>query len=66
MVQNIRRLIKLPEVKHQVALGRSAIYQKVRSGEFPAPIKLGARAVAWDSDAVNAWVESRIGAGGVK
>ena len=66
-VQNIsnnsgRRFLRLAEVKHQVGLGRSAIYQKVKAGEFPAPISLGARAVAWTSDSISAWMDERIAA----
>lgn len=64
-VQNVsnnstHRFLRLAEVKHQVGLGRSAIYQKVKTGEFPAPISLGARAVAWTSDSISAWMEERI------
>jgi prophage regulatory protein len=55
-----RRFLRLADVKQQVGLGRSAIYQKVKSGDFPAPVNLGARAVAWVSDEVDAWVDRRI------
>ncbi len=55
-----RRFLRLTDVKHQVGLGRSAIYDKVKRGEFPAPINLGARAVAWLSDDITAWMDARI------
>jgi prophage regulatory protein len=66
MQSTTRRFMRLHEVKHQVGLGRSAIYSKVKSGEFPSPIKLSknGRAVAWDSEAINSWIESRIEAAG--
>ena len=60
-----RRFLRLPEVKHQVGIGRTAIYQKIKSGEFPAPISLGPRAVGWTSDSIENWIESRIKAAGV-
>lgn len=60
MAQQPRRFLRLDEVKHQIGLGRSAIYQKVKSGEFPAPYSLGARAVGWLSEDVEAWIDSRI------
>ncbi len=49
-----RRFLRLPEVKHQVGLGRTAIYQKIKAGEFPAPYPLSknGRAVAWASDQI--------------
>ncbi len=59
-----RRLLRLPEVKHQVGYGRTVIYQKIKAGEFPAPISLGARAVAWTSDSIENWIETRIKATG--
>lgn len=55
-----RRFIRLTDVKHQVGLGKSAIYDKVKRGEFPAPINLGARTVAWLSDDITAWMDARI------
>jgi len=66
MTQGQRRFLRLPEVKHQVGLGRSAIYQRIKSGEFPAPISLSdnGRAVAWDSEAISHWIASRIKAAG--
>ncbi|MBI5922031.1 MAG: AlpA family phage regulatory protein [Betaproteobacteria bacterium] len=62
MNQQPRRLMRLPEVMHAVGYRRTAIYDKVKSREFPAPISLGARAraVAWTSDSIEAWIESRV------
>lgn len=62
--QVARRFLRLPEVKHQVGYGRTVIYQKIKNGEFPAPVSLGARAVAWTSDSIEDWIESRINAAG--
>jgi len=56
----VRRLLRLSEVKHQVGLGRSAIYEQIKRGDFPAPVRLGARAVAWPSDQIAEWIDSRI------
>lgn len=62
MTQLTRRFLRLPDVKQIVGYGRTAIYQKIQAGEFPAPIPLSenGRAVAWDSEAIAAWQESRI------
>lgn len=53
-------LIRLPQVRQRVGLCRSSIYARIAGGTFPAPVSLGARAVAWDSRAVDAWIASRI------
>lgn len=63
-ISKTRRFLRLPEVKHQVGIGRTAIYQKIQRGEFPAPISLGPRAVGWTSDSIENWIESRIKATG--
>ena len=55
-----RRLLRLPEVSFLVGLRRSAIYDKISKGEFPAPVHLGPRAVAWPSNEIDDWIDSRI------
>ena len=55
-----RRLMRLGEVKHHVGLGRSAIYEQIKLGKFPASVNIGPRAVAWPSDQIDAWIDSRI------
>jgi prophage regulatory protein len=55
-----RRFLRLKDVKYKTGLGRSAIYHGVQHHKFPAPIKLGARAVAWNSDQIDAWMDARI------
>lgn len=52
-------LLRRPEVEQLTGLARSTIYANVQSGLFPAPIKIGKRAVAWRSSDVQAWLESR-------
>ena len=64
MAQQSRRILRLIDVKHQVGLGRTTIYQKIKAGEFPKPVSLGARAVGWHSDLIEAWIDSRVSASG--
>lgn len=54
-------MMRMPEVQAAVGLGKSTIYSMVKAGEFPAPVKLGARAVAWPSHLVNQWLADRMG-----
>ena len=51
------RLLTLREVVARVALGRTALYETVRRGEFPAPIKLSATRNAWVASEVDGWIE---------
>ena len=54
--------LRLPQVKQRTALSRSSIYAKIARGEFPPPISLGARAVAWLDDEITKWISDRVNA----
>ena len=58
--ENLPCFIRLPQVKARTGLSRSSIYLKVAQGEFPAPVSLGARAVAWLSSEIDAWIAERV------
>lgn len=60
MADQLRSFLRLKQVKAVTGMSRSWIYDAIRRGEFPAPIALGARAVAWDSAGVAEWQEHRI------
>lgn len=53
-------LAKLPAVMSATGLSRSTLYARIKLGEFPAPVKLGDRAVAWPVESVRAWIAARI------
>lgn len=53
------QLLRLPAVMAAVGLSKSAVYAKIRSGAFPAPVKLGVRAVAWHREDVELWIAGR-------
>ena len=60
MAEQLRSFLRLKQVKTMTGMSRSWIYDAIRRGDFPAPIPLGVRAVAWDSADVAAWQERRI------
>jgi len=60
MAEQLRTFLRLKQIKAVTGMSRSWIYDAVKRGEFPAPISLSARAVAWDSASVAAWQERRI------
>jgi len=41
------RFLRLPAVKDISGLGKTTLYARIKAGEFPAPVKLGGRAVGW-------------------
>ena len=53
------RLLRLPGVKELVGLETSAIYEKIRNGTFPKPIKQG-RLSMWLYSEVQKWIQEQI------
>ena len=54
------RLIRLPEVRQRVGLGRSTIYRLMELGSFPKARKLGPRAIAWSEGEIDSWIEGKL------
>lgn len=55
-------LMRCPSVQNSTGLSRSAIYFLMAKGDFPTPVKISAKAVAWRSDLIDQWVLSRVAA----
>ncbi|MBT0958916.1 AlpA family transcriptional regulator [Alphaproteobacteria bacterium KMM 3653] len=53
--QHLRR----PAVEAATGLSRSSLYAMMDTGDFPRPVRIGKRAVAWPESAVTAWLASR-------
>lgn len=54
------KLLRLPEVMQRTCRSRSRIYHDYPRGEFPKPIKLGGRAVAWLENEIEDWLNQKI------
>lgn len=52
-------LLRRRQVEQLVQLSRSTIYAAVKAGTFPAPVRIGAGAVAWRRTALEVWLEAR-------
>lgn len=52
-------ILRRRQVEKLTGLARSTIYEYVKQGVFPAPVRLGSRAVGWRCTEVEAWIESR-------
>ena len=53
-------ILRLPQVKNQTGLSRSAIYQRIADGAFPKQIDLGGRAVGWLEADIQNWIKHRL------
>ena len=55
-----KRILRISEVAEIVGLSESAIRKKIScADDFPAPRKLGARAIGFLSNEVEEWIEKR-------
>ena len=57
-------LLRLPDVLRIAGISKTTLYGLIKAGEFPAPVSLGGRAVAWASTEVEAWVANKLKAAG--
>jgi len=54
------RFIRRRTVEDRTGLSRSTIYQMMKEGRFPKPVRIGGRAVAWPETEVDAWIDARL------
>ena len=54
-----RGLLRRRQVEELVRLSRSTIYAAVKNRTFPAPYRIGVRAVAWKISDLETWLEAR-------
>jgi prophage regulatory protein len=55
-----RRILRLDEVEAKSGFKRAHIYNLMKKGEFPQALRLGVRAVGWDSVEVDLWISERL------
>ena len=55
-----RTILRIPSVKSESGLSRSTIYLRIAQGLWTRPVSLGARAVGWPSDEIEAINTARI------
>ena len=53
------KIHRLPSALSITGLCRSSLYYAIAAGTFPAPVRIGARAVGWRESDLAAWVNTR-------
>jgi len=54
------RILRLDEVQAKTGFKRAHLYTLMQKGEFPRTVRLGVRAVGWNSMEVEQWVLERL------
>lgn len=54
------RLLRIKDVLKIIPISKSSFYAGIKSGKYPAPVKLGKRTSAWRSDSLIRIVEQGV------
>jgi prophage regulatory protein len=57
------RAIRMPETQARTGLSKTHIYRLIKSGLFPRPFKLSARAIAFLESDIELWLKTRYSTG---
>ena len=52
-------ILRKPRVLAIIGIGNTSLYAAIKRGDFPAPVKLGVRAVGWRRSDIENWLASR-------
>lgn len=55
-----RRILRRAEVEAKTGFKRAHIYNLMSEGKFPKSVRLGIRAVGWDSTEIEQWIADRL------
>ncbi|AOY95884.1 AlpA family transcriptional regulator [Pseudomonas sp. ZM23] len=55
-----RRILRLEEVEAKSGFKRAHIYNLMKKRQFPQALRLGVRAVGWDSIEIDQWIAERV------
>lgn len=58
-IQTTERLLPLPEVESRSGFKSSFIYQLIKEGKFPKPVKIGT-ASRWRESEIQRWIHNQI------
>jgi prophage regulatory protein len=59
-IQQGLAILRFKQVQARTGLARSTIYLNIKSGTFPRPVLLGARAVGWLESDISDWIAERV------
>lgn len=55
----IEPMLRRDAVQKMTGLSRATLYEGLKGGTFPKPIRIGKRAVGWPQSEVTKWLSSR-------
>lgn len=55
----VGQVFSMADLEERLGLSRATIARMVIAGEFPKPLKLGARRIGWRDTTIDEWLSSR-------
>lgn len=56
----MKSIQRLPLVKARVGHGKTWIYQQIKQGKFPPPVRVGDNSVGWLAEEIDHWIDARV------
>lgn len=53
------KILRLAAVLEKLGISKATVYRWIESEGFPAPLRLGPRAVGWSEASIEKWLTSR-------
>lgn len=53
------KILRLVAIQEKLGISKATIYRWMKSEGFPAPLRLGPRAVGWTEASIDEWLASR-------
>lgn len=53
------KVLRIAAVQERTGFSKASIYAYMSRGEFPRPLRIGVKAVAWPESTIDAWLASR-------
>lgn len=53
------KILRLPATLEATGLSRTRLYELIKRGEFPPPVKISVRAVGWRHSEIQEWIKTR-------
>jgi prophage regulatory protein len=58
------KMLRINQVMTITAMSKTTIYRWINANQFPKPINLSSKSVAWLESDINDWIQSKIEAKG--
>jgi len=54
------RILRLRDVRERIGLATSSVYDLMKRGNFPRPVRISARSVGWPENEIDDFIADRI------